>query len=80
MRHTVKVDYTRFDPEGALCRRLITTSLLLDPYVVSEMGSASIRGLQGDYKKDRTRVAACMKHFIGYSASRNGQDKYVWLC
>ncbi|KAG0252920.1 hypothetical protein BG011_006688 [Mortierella polycephala] len=51
-----------------------------DPYVVSEMGSALIRGLQGDYKKDRTRVASCMKHFIGYSASRNGQDKSsAWI-
>ncbi|KAG0018881.1 hypothetical protein BGZ80_006608 [Entomortierella chlamydospora] len=44
------------------------------------MGGAMIRGLQGDYKKDRTRVAACMKHFIGYSVSRNGQDKpSVWI-
>ncbi|KAF9112310.1 hypothetical protein BGX27_003629 [Mortierella sp. AM989] len=51
-----------------------------DPHVASEMGSATIKGLQGDYKKDRTRVAACMKHFIGYSASRNGQDKSsAWI-
>ncbi|KAF9934984.1 hypothetical protein FBU30_009407 [Linnemannia zychae] len=51
-----------------------------DPHVVSVMGSAVIKGLQGNYKKDRTRVAACMKHFIGYSASRNGQDKSsAWI-
>ncbi|KAF9345441.1 hypothetical protein BGX34_004760, partial [Mortierella sp. NVP85] len=51
-----------------------------DPFVVSQMGSATIRGLQGNYKKDRRRVAACMKHFIGYSASRNGQDKSsAWI-
>ncbi|KAK3813347.1 MAG: glycoside hydrolase superfamily [Benniella sp.] len=51
-----------------------------DPFVVSEMGSATIRGLQGNYKRDRRRVAACMKHFIGYSASRNGQDKSsAWI-
>ncbi|KAF9199785.1 hypothetical protein BGZ49_010059 [Haplosporangium sp. Z 27] len=51
-----------------------------DPFLVSKMGSATIRGLQGNYKKDRTRVAACMKHFIGYSASRNGQDKSsAWI-
>ncbi|KAF9432220.1 hypothetical protein BGZ76_011101 [Entomortierella beljakovae] len=51
-----------------------------DPHVVSEMGSAVIKGLQGNYKKDRTRVAACMKHFIGYSAARNGQDKSsAWI-
>lgn len=47
----------------------------IDPHVASAMGSAVIKGLQGNYKKDRTRVAACMKHFIGYSGSRNGQDK-----
>ncbi|KAI1313927.1 hypothetical protein EDD11_002391 [Mortierella claussenii] len=51
-----------------------------DPYLVSSMGSALIKGLQGNYKTDRTRVAACMKHFIGYSASRNGQDKSsAWI-
>ncbi|KAG0351703.1 hypothetical protein BGZ54_003136, partial [Gamsiella multidivaricata] len=50
------------------------------PHVVSEMGSAAIKGLQGNYKRDRMRVAACMKHFIGYSASRNGQDKAsAWI-
>ncbi|KAF9914935.1 hypothetical protein BX616_007275 [Lobosporangium transversale] len=51
-----------------------------DPHVSSTMGAAIIRGLQGNYKKDRTRVAGCMKHFIGYSASRNGQDKAsAWI-
>ncbi|KAF9559402.1 hypothetical protein EC968_006626 [Mortierella alpina] len=46
----------------------------------AQMGSAIIKGLQGNYKKDRSRVAACMKHFIGYSASRNGQDKSsAWI-
>ncbi|KAF9288319.1 hypothetical protein BGZ68_000448 [Mortierella alpina] len=51
-----------------------------DPFLVSQMGSAIIKGLQGNYKNDRSRVAACMKHFIGYSASRNGQDKSsAWI-
>ncbi|KAG0019562.1 hypothetical protein BGZ81_009687 [Podila clonocystis] len=51
-----------------------------DPHLAAEMGSAIIKGLQGNYKEDRTRVAACMKHFIGYSASRNGQDKAsAWI-
>ncbi|KAG0046026.1 hypothetical protein BGZ83_008789 [Gryganskiella cystojenkinii] len=51
-----------------------------DPHVAATMGSAIIKGLQGDYKNDRTRVAACMKHFIGYSASRDGQDKSsAWI-
>ncbi|KAG0218672.1 hypothetical protein BGX33_006427 [Mortierella sp. NVP41] len=51
-----------------------------DPFVAASMGSAAIKGLQGNYKKDRTRVAACMKHFIGYSGSRNGQDRSsAWI-
>ncbi|KAF9158679.1 hypothetical protein DFQ26_007360 [Actinomortierella ambigua] len=51
-----------------------------DPFVVSEFGRAIIHGLQGNYKKDRTRVAACMKHFIGYAASRDGKDKSsAWI-
>ncbi|KAF9310737.1 hypothetical protein BG003_008159 [Podila horticola] len=51
-----------------------------DPHLAAEMGSATIKGLQGNYKEDRTRVAACMKHFIGYSASRSGQDKAsAWI-
>jgi hypothetical protein len=32
-----------------------------DPYLTSEMAVASVKGLQGNYKKDRNRVAACMK-------------------
>lgn len=32
------------------------------------MGVASIRGYQGKYKSDRSKVAACMKHFIAYGA------------
>ncbi|KAG0200706.1 hypothetical protein BGX28_006301 [Mortierella sp. GBA30] len=51
-----------------------------DPYLAAQMGSAIIKGLQGNYKEDRTRVAACMKHFIGYSAPRNGQDRSsAWI-
>lgn len=39
-----------------------------DPHLSSVMGVASIRGYQGKYKTDRTKVAACMKHFIAYGA------------
>ncbi|KAJ1565041.1 hypothetical protein HK096_004893, partial [Nowakowskiella sp. JEL0078] len=46
-----------------------------DPYLSATMSAASVNGLQGDYKNDRTRVAACMKHFIGYSHPQNGWDK-----
>ncbi|TMW59545.1 hypothetical protein Poli38472_004614 [Pythium oligandrum] len=41
-----------------------------DPYLVSVMGSAIIKGMQSN--KD---VAACMKHFVGYSKTPTGHDK-----
>ncbi|KAJ0397636.1 hypothetical protein ATCC90586_006522 [Pythium insidiosum] len=41
-----------------------------DPYLASEMGAAIISGIQ-----QSGRVAACMKHFIGYSNPTNGLDR-----
>ncbi|PVV03545.1 hypothetical protein BB560_001966 [Smittium megazygosporum] len=46
-----------------------------DPYLNGEMVYHSIKGYQGDYKKDRTRIAACVKHFIGYGYPHNGHDQ-----
>ncbi|KAF7729053.1 hypothetical protein EC973_005085 [Apophysomyces ossiformis] len=46
-----------------------------DPYLSSLMGIAAIRGYQGQYKSDRSKVAACMKHFIAYGAPWSGQDR-----
>ncbi|KAL1933386.1 hypothetical protein VTP01DRAFT_7476 [Rhizomucor pusillus] len=46
-----------------------------DPYLSSVMGVAAIRGYQGKYKSDRTKVAASMKHFIAYGAPYSGQDR-----
>ena len=48
-----------------------------DPYLVAELGAAIIRGYQGDpiNLRDNTKVAACMKHFIGYGEPRTGQDR-----
>ncbi|KAJ2337189.1 hypothetical protein GGI00_000399 [Coemansia sp. RSA 2681] len=46
-----------------------------DPYLASKMGAASVNGYQGDYKRDRSRVAACMKHFIGYGYPFDGSDR-----
>ncbi|KAI7889259.1 glycoside hydrolase family 3 domain protein, partial [Mucor mucedo] len=46
-----------------------------DPHLSSILGAASIRGYQGKYKSDRTKVAACMKHFIAYGAPWSGQDR-----
>ena len=46
-----------------------------DPYLVSQMGLAFIRGLQGDTVDDlRTGVIATAKHFVGYGASEGGMN------
>nr|CCA27737.1 unnamed protein product [Albugo laibachii Nc14] len=41
-----------------------------DSHLVSVMGDASIRGLQNN-----SAIAACMKHFIGYSKLPTGHDR-----
>ncbi|OLY83360.1 Lysosomal beta glucosidase [Smittium mucronatum] len=46
-----------------------------DPYLIGEMMHAGIKGVQGNYKKDRTRIASTFKHFIGYSGPLNGRDE-----
>ena len=43
-----------------------------DPYLVSQMGLAFIRGLQGDDLADG--VIATAKHFVGYGASEGGMN------
>jgi len=42
------------------------------------MGKAYIRGHQGTKETDlksRTKAAACLKHYIGYSGPANGRDR-----
>ncbi|OLY85626.1 Lysosomal beta glucosidase [Smittium mucronatum] len=46
-----------------------------DPYLNGQMVYHNVKGLQGNYKKDRSRVAATFKHFIAYSATYNGKDQ-----
>jgi beta-glucosidase len=36
-----------------------------DPEMVSDLGSAAVRGLQGDGFPDPGRVLSCLKHFVG---------------
>jgi len=51
-----------------------------DPYLVSELGKATIEGYQGDDPGDGYRVAACMKHFLGYSFPLSGKDRTpAWI-
>ncbi len=45
-----------------------------DPYLVSEISAARIRGFQGDDLADLTTIAATAKHFAGYGFIRAGRD------
>ena len=45
-----------------------------DPYLNAVMGTAMVRGFQGDSLNDPTSMAACAKHFVGYGASEAGKD------
>lgn len=46
-----------------------------DTYLSTQMGVAAIRGFEGGDVSNPLHVAACMKHFIGYSAPLNGKDR-----
>lgn len=48
-----------------------------DPYVNGQMGAQAVRGFQGDDPNHigATKVAACMKHYMGYGGAVNGLDR-----
>jgi beta-glucosidase len=46
-----------------------------DPYLVEQMGVAAIKRYEQAGLDNPAAVASCMKHFIGYSASRTGRDR-----
>jgi beta-glucosidase len=46
-----------------------------DVHLASVMGVAAVRGYQGDDPSAATRVAACLKHYIGYSFPASGHDR-----
>ncbi|MGH8550382.1 MAG: glycoside hydrolase family 3 N-terminal domain-containing protein [Methylococcales bacterium] len=52
-----------------------------DSYLVSVMGRAAIDGQQGEGEVLQTRrVAACAKHFVGYSLPLSGKDRTpAWI-
>lgn len=52
-----------------------------DTYLTSVMGAACVRGYQyADSTNDQIRLAACVKHFAGYSASEGGRDyNTTWI-
>ncbi|GBE28098.1 periplasmic beta-glucosidase precursor [bacterium BMS3Bbin03] len=53
-----------------------------DPYLVSVMGAAYIKGLEGEQNtiSDSDKVASCMKHYLGYSFPLSGKDRTpAWI-
>jgi len=53
-----------------------------DPYTCATMGEAYIKGLEGDNNdiSAEDKVAACMKHYLGYSYPRSGKDRTTaWI-
>ncbi|MFF3096030.1 glycoside hydrolase family 3 N-terminal domain-containing protein [Streptomyces cyaneofuscatus] len=45
-----------------------------DPFLIGELGSAMVRGYQGEGLTDPTAILACAKHFAGYSETQGGRD------
>ncbi|MBN1888741.1 MAG: glycoside hydrolase family 3 C-terminal domain-containing protein [Thermoflexales bacterium] len=45
-----------------------------DPHLVSVLGAALVRGYQGDELADTYAIAACAKHYAGYSETQGGRD------
>ncbi len=46
-----------------------------DPYLVSRLGIAAVRGFQGDAKfRDKKRVIATLKHFAAHGQPESGQN------
>ncbi|MEN9698938.1 MAG: hypothetical protein RLZZ301_136 [Bacteroidota bacterium] len=51
-----------------------------DPVLATKMGSALVKGYQGGSEIDQEHVAACLKHFVGYSAPLSGRDRTpAWI-
>jgi beta-glucosidase len=51
-----------------------------DPYLISVMGVASVRGYEGTDVSSSERVAACLKHYMGYGLPLSGRDRTpAWI-
>ena len=49
-----------------------------DTYLASQMGAATVRGYQG--QDSIIKLAACVKHFVGYGVSEGGRDyNTTWI-
>ncbi len=45
-----------------------------DPYTNAEFAKIAVEGYQGENLSDKYSIAACLKHFAGYSYSQSGRD------
>lgn len=45
-----------------------------DPFLTSKLSVAVVKGYQGESLSDPKSMAACAKHFVGYSATEGGRD------
>ncbi len=51
-----------------------------DVFLAKTMGSAMIRGYEGDDISNKYKVASCLKHYMGYSAPVSGKDRTpAWI-
>jgi len=51
-----------------------------DPYLAKTMGASVVRGYQGSDPGSKYNVAACMKHYLGYSFPLDGKDRTpAWI-
>jgi len=51
-----------------------------DPYLAGRMGAAMVEGFQGEDLTDPERIAACVKHYVGYGAAEGGRDyNSTWI-
>ena len=51
-----------------------------DPYLATVMGTAFVRGLEGDNVASGKHVAASLKHYVGYSLPLTGRDRTpAWI-
>ena len=51
-----------------------------DVHLAKTMGKAFIRGYQGEDVKQPHKVAACLKHYVGYSFPLSGKDRTpAWI-
>lgn len=46
-----------------------------DVHIASQMGVASVKGMESSGLDGNKSVASCLKHFLGYSAPKNGIDR-----